>query len=157
MPTHWMHPIKRSGAPYNKIDGAGCDSGDPLDFTKMEIEQGINFLRDALAVAEQKLKDESTALDREMQQVLRSKQVLSVAERDRERLDWLDALKVRMHAHWGGGPRPDDPSYWVNPTASWLISHSVECGTYYYPLELVRMSVREAIDSAMTSLAKTTQ
>jgi len=40
------------GVPDGKIDGAGCDSGDPLDFTKAEIAQGISHLED---VARQEL------------------------------------------------------------------------------------------------------
>ena len=31
------------GVPDNLIDGAGCDSGDPLDFTLAEISQGVAF------------------------------------------------------------------------------------------------------------------
>lgn len=51
--------INRSGAPDYKIDGGGCDSGDPLDFTIAEIGQGFNYtdkeaetLREALRVAQ---------------------------------------------------------------------------------------------------------
>jgi hypothetical protein len=34
------------GVPDSRIDGAGCDSGDPLDFTKAEISQAFNFFED---------------------------------------------------------------------------------------------------------------
>lgn len=34
------------GAPDSLIDGAGCDSGDPLDFTKAEITQAFNYFQD---------------------------------------------------------------------------------------------------------------
>lgn len=40
--------IMRSGAPDYKIDGGGCDSGDPLDLTLSEIGLGINFVLDEL-------------------------------------------------------------------------------------------------------------
>jgi len=30
----------------DRIDGGGCDSGDPLDFTLTEIHQAIDFLRE---------------------------------------------------------------------------------------------------------------
>lgn len=36
--------ITKSGAPDHSIDGAGCDSGDPLDLTLAEIDQGFNFI-----------------------------------------------------------------------------------------------------------------
>ena len=36
------------GAPDWKIDGAGCDSGDPLDFTLTEIGQGVGYFIDQL-------------------------------------------------------------------------------------------------------------
>jgi hypothetical protein len=38
--------ILKAGCPDNVIDGAGCDSGDPLDFTLAEIAQGFNWLKD---------------------------------------------------------------------------------------------------------------
>lgn len=31
------------GVPEDRIDGAGCDSGDPLDFTKQEISQAFDY------------------------------------------------------------------------------------------------------------------
>lgn len=45
---HWQDAIrefviKKSGAPDHKIDGAGCESGDPIDFTLTEIGQAIDF------------------------------------------------------------------------------------------------------------------
>lgn len=40
------HVIKITGAPDYSIDGAGCDSGDPLDLSLTEISQGVNFLID---------------------------------------------------------------------------------------------------------------
>lgn len=36
------------GVPDSKIDGAGCDSGDPLDFTLAEIGQGVGYFIDQL-------------------------------------------------------------------------------------------------------------
>lgn len=36
------------GAPDWKIDGAGCDSGDPLDFTLAEVGQGVGYFIDQL-------------------------------------------------------------------------------------------------------------
>jgi hypothetical protein len=36
------------GAPDWKIDGAGCDSGDPLDFTLAEVGQGAGYFVDKL-------------------------------------------------------------------------------------------------------------
>jgi hypothetical protein len=38
--------IEASGAPDHVIDGAGCDSGDPLDLTLTEIGLGFNFIDD---------------------------------------------------------------------------------------------------------------
>lgn len=43
--------IQQSGAPDSKIDGAGCESGDLLDFTLTEIGQGLTFLNDQLCDA----------------------------------------------------------------------------------------------------------
>ena len=40
------HLIKQFDVPDGRIDGAGCDSGDPLDFTLAEITQGIGYLID---------------------------------------------------------------------------------------------------------------
>jgi len=37
------------GVPDSRIDGAGCDSGDPLDFTKAEITQAFSYFEDAAA------------------------------------------------------------------------------------------------------------
>ena len=34
------------GAPDHLIDGAGCDSGDPLDFTLAEVGQGAGYFAD---------------------------------------------------------------------------------------------------------------
>lgn len=34
------------GVPADRIDGAGCDSGDPLDFMQAEITQAFNYLED---------------------------------------------------------------------------------------------------------------
>lgn len=34
------------GAPADRIDGAGCDSGDPLDFTTAEITQAFSYFED---------------------------------------------------------------------------------------------------------------
>ena len=36
------------GVPDSKIDGAGCDSGDPLDFTLAEVGQGVGYFLDQL-------------------------------------------------------------------------------------------------------------
>lgn len=40
------HLIKQFDVPADRIDGAGADSGDPLDFTLAEITQGIGYLID---------------------------------------------------------------------------------------------------------------
>jgi len=34
------------GVPDSRIDGAGCDSGDPLDFTTIEITQAFSYVED---------------------------------------------------------------------------------------------------------------
>lgn len=34
------------GVPADRIDGAGCDSGDPLDFTTAEITQAFSYFED---------------------------------------------------------------------------------------------------------------
>lgn len=36
------------GVPDHLIDGAGCDSGDPLDFTLAEVGQGLGYFIDKL-------------------------------------------------------------------------------------------------------------
>jgi len=41
--------IKESGASH-KIDGAFCDSGDPLDFTLLEISQALDYLKDQVLI-----------------------------------------------------------------------------------------------------------
>lgn len=38
--------IKLSG--YTDVDGAGCDSGDPLEFTLTEISQGFTYIENRL-------------------------------------------------------------------------------------------------------------
>jgi hypothetical protein len=40
------------GVPDDLIDGAGCDSGDPLDFTLAEVGQGVGFFIDKLEAHE---------------------------------------------------------------------------------------------------------
>ena len=49
--ARWQHDIYNLlcatvGEPYHRIDGGGCDSGDPLDFTMAEIGQALAILRD---------------------------------------------------------------------------------------------------------------
>ena len=50
--TRWQKAIyevcKEAVGPehYSEIDGAGCDSGDALDFTLTEIRQALNFVRE---------------------------------------------------------------------------------------------------------------
>lgn len=48
----WQDAIRdkliQMGAPDSEIDGAGCDSGDPLDFTLAEIGQGVGYFIDQL-------------------------------------------------------------------------------------------------------------
>lgn len=60
--------IKHSGAFEGKIDGGGCESGDPLDFTLAEIELGFAHLDDTLREraerAEKKLADASDCLNK---------------------------------------------------------------------------------------------
>lgn len=43
--------------PGATIDGGGCDSGDPLDFTLAEIGQGVNYYANILSDAGQHLKN----------------------------------------------------------------------------------------------------
>ncbi len=38
--------VRESGADQTMIDGGGCDSGDPVDFTLDEIAQGFNYISD---------------------------------------------------------------------------------------------------------------
>lgn len=40
------------GVPDDLIDGAGCDSGDPLDFTLAEVGQGLGYFIDKLEAKE---------------------------------------------------------------------------------------------------------
>jgi hypothetical protein len=44
------------GAPDHLIDGAGCDSGDPLDFTLAEVGQGVGYFLDQLELLRVALK-----------------------------------------------------------------------------------------------------
>lgn len=46
--------IELAKCPDSVIDGAGCDSGDPLDFTLTEITQGFNFVSEQLTAAQQR-------------------------------------------------------------------------------------------------------
>jgi hypothetical protein len=50
--SRWQDAIRDKlinlGAPDWKIDGAGCDSGDPLDFTLAEVGQGAGYFVDQL-------------------------------------------------------------------------------------------------------------
>jgi len=38
--------VKRAGCDDTRIDGSGCESGDPIDLTLDEIGQGFNYLFD---------------------------------------------------------------------------------------------------------------
>ncbi len=40
------------GVPDSRIDGAGCDSGDPLDFTKAVISQAFGYFEEAATTAQ---------------------------------------------------------------------------------------------------------
>lgn len=73
------------------------------------------------------------------------------ASLDTKRLDWLETQKQEWHACWGGGREPDSVTVWVNPSASWKVERSIDDRTYDYPSELKAMSVREAIDAAMSA------
>ena len=47
--ARWQQEIYKlccMAAPGANIDGAGCDSGDPLDFSLSEIKQALNWLID---------------------------------------------------------------------------------------------------------------
>lgn len=68
-------------------------------------------------------------------------------------LDWLDTQKVEWHACWGGGSAPDSMTVWVDPSATWSINRIVENGTYNYPPELTRMTIRDAINAAMKEVS----
>lgn len=50
--SRWQNAIRDKlidlGAPDWKIDGAGCDSGDPLDFTLAEVGQGVGYFLDQI-------------------------------------------------------------------------------------------------------------
>jgi len=69
-------------------------------------------------------------------------------QRDKARLDWLDSRKTYHAAHWGTGTS-GDPGAWQNPSVSWQVMQSRECGTYEQPKELDEMTVRQAIDAAI--------
>jgi len=56
--------------PGLNIDGAGSDSGDPLDFTRSEIAQVVNYFTDQLATAQARIKE---------------------LEKDKARLDWCES------------------------------------------------------------------
>ncbi len=49
-------------ANYSVIDGAGCDSGDPLDFTLAEIGQALAFVQDAAEERERRMREALTKL-----------------------------------------------------------------------------------------------
>lgn len=53
------------GQPEHVIDGAGSDSGDPLDFTLLEIWQGMNCFRERAEAAESR----ASSLKAELEQV----------------------------------------------------------------------------------------
>ena len=49
--ARWQHDIYNYlccviGEPLYRIDGGACDSGDPLDFTLMEIKQCVEILKE---------------------------------------------------------------------------------------------------------------
>lgn len=53
--------IRMSGAPKYAIDGGGCESGDPLDFTLTEIKLGFAHLDDKLRERIAELEEEHKA------------------------------------------------------------------------------------------------
>lgn len=57
----WQDAIREKlidlGAPDWKIDGAGCDSGDPLDFTLAEVGQGCGWFIDKAESAATAMRD----------------------------------------------------------------------------------------------------
>lgn len=54
----WQDAIRdkmiNMGVPDFKVDGAGCDSGDPLDFTLAEVGQGLAYFIDQLEATRNK-------------------------------------------------------------------------------------------------------
>lgn len=68
-----------------EIDGAGCDSGDPLDFTLSEISQGFNFLKDQFAEAQKEINHWQSVVEEYQNMVAELRQGIA-------------SLKVELHA-----------------------------------------------------------
>jgi hypothetical protein len=54
--------VKETGC--DSIDGKGCDSGDPLDFTLSEVKQGLAILQDKLTDSQKRVRELEGLLDR---------------------------------------------------------------------------------------------
>lgn len=66
------------GVPDSRIDGAGCDSGDPLDFTLAEVGQGVGYFVDQL----DELPAAATAVPVEQQTFKNTKEAMLYAQRN---------------------------------------------------------------------------
>jgi hypothetical protein len=87
--------------PPPMIDGAGCDSGDPLDFTLSEIQQAIGAWEDHAAKLHTARQKDAEMIVRLMKQAdelmtLRDSLTKQVEElrADKARLDWLDGRMI---------------------------------------------------------------
>ena len=83
--------IREATGADTEIDGGGCDSGDPLDFTLDEISQGFNYLKN-------KHDQERDQLKAEGRQLLDDRHELR-AERDqlkRERDEFKESYRLAM-------------------------------------------------------------
>ena len=49
--------VEKSGANECAINGAGCDSGDPVEFTLTEISQGFNVMIDEVVASQEEVAD----------------------------------------------------------------------------------------------------
>lgn len=68
--------------------------------------------------------------------------------KDGERLDWLEKQKQE---HWSGwSSQLGGPAYWRNPYVSWKIESSKSDGSGNMPEELKALTLRDAIDRAMS-------
>ena len=66
---------------------------------------------------------------------------------DSEMLDWLEKRKLEHYGSWCG--EEDGETYWRDPRVSWGITRSQKNGTYSMPEELKKLTLRDAIKSAM--------
>lgn len=90
--------IRHSGAPDSRIDGAGCDSGDPLDLSLAEISQGFAWIADkhAETVANVTRERDEAKRSSRMYELLRREAFAyrntAIAERDEARANEREAL-----------------------------------------------------------------